>query len=86
MTIDRFNTLNLLDSSVSEYTIDGRGWNESCDDIVLPGIGWISLTGAGTCKVRVQMCGELQSHRREPIMPYDGRMNLHRFTGSHKTT
>ena len=27
------------------FSIDGRGWDEAAVDVVLPGLGWVSITG-----------------------------------------
>lgn len=34
-----------------EFEIQGEGWKTSCVDIVISGLGWISVTGALNCKV-----------------------------------
>ena len=36
-----------------EQSVDvyGRGWEEAAMDIVLPGLGWVAVTGSGDAKV-----------------------------------
>ncbi len=37
------------------FTIHGSGWKKSCKDIVLSGLGWVSVTGAGDCCIKVSL-------------------------------
>ena len=39
------------------FELKGRGWGEACDDIVLPGLGWVAVTGVGDVKVRALIAG-----------------------------
>ena len=29
--------------------VRGRGWDEEAQDLVLPGLGWVAVTGCGEC-------------------------------------
>ena len=37
----------------SEFTIVGDGWKRAGPDVVLSGLGWVSITGAGECLIKV---------------------------------
>ena len=37
----------LGDFGETTFDISGRGWDEAACDIVLPGLGWVSVTGSG---------------------------------------
>ncbi len=37
------------------FTIHGSGWKKACKDIVLSGLGWVSITGAGDCCIKVSL-------------------------------
>ena len=32
--------------------LEGKGWKESCRDVVFSGLGWVSFTGCGLFKVK----------------------------------
>lgn len=40
------------------FQLQGAGWNEASHDIVIAGLGWISVTGAGPITLRVSVAGE----------------------------
>ena len=40
------------------YQLQGAGWSEASHDVVLAGLGWVAVTGAGPLTVRVAMAGE----------------------------
>ena len=56
-TYERFKELGLGRGGGMAFELKGRGWDEASDDIVLPGLGWVALTGAGDVKVRVLIAG-----------------------------
>ena len=43
------------------FDIEGRGWDDAAVDLVLPGLGWVSVTGCGPCSISVV--------RRQPAKP-----------------
>eukprot|EP00936_MAST-01D_sp_MAST-1D-sp1_P002140 g2140.t1 len=67
-----------------EFHIVGRGWREAAADIVLPGLGWVAITGAGECRVVVHVPASVQVELRERcLMPYEAHQKgAARFTGS----
>mmetsp|Transcript_2490 Transcript_2490/g.3509 ORF Transcript_2490/g.3509 Transcript_2490/m.3509 type:complete len:768 (+) Transcript_2490:130-2433(+) len=64
-----------------DIEIDGVGWKEAAADIALRGLGWVSVTGAGTAKVRVSLPKGIGFSVRPPLMPYDVWESTARYTG-----
>ncbi|KAK4534019.1 hypothetical protein CDCA_CDCA01G0044 [Cyanidium caldarium] len=56
-----------------EFTLEGSGWAKSVADLVVPGLGWVSVTGSGTCTVRAWVVGGAEVHQREPLLPEEVR-------------
>jgi len=83
-THERFLDLGLLDSTHTEFVVEGKGWLESGADIVFPGLGWISITGSGICKVRCYVANPQQTrvYLRESLMPYESRWSAKRWNGN----
>jgi ribosome biogenesis GTPase A len=66
-----------------EVKIQGRGWNEVAVDLVLPGLGWIAVTGAGECTVGVSLPRPVRVVTREPLLPEESwKKSASKFTGS----
>lgn len=64
-----------------EIAIDGAGWKEAAADITLRGLGWVAVTGAGVCKVRISVPKGIGVSVRPPLMPYDIWEVAARYTG-----
>lgn len=64
-----------------ELEIDGAGWKEAAADISLRGLGWVSVTGAGTAIVRVGVPEGIGISVRPPLMPFDVWDATARYTG-----
>ena len=64
------------------FDFHGRGWMEACEDVVFPGLGWVSVTGSGQLTVRAILPGQTRAYAREPLMPYESRHNMKKWTGS----
>jgi len=66
--------------------VEGRGWNEAAVDVVLPGLGWVAITGCGECTVSVELPGAVEAISREPLISSEGgkgaRRSQVKFTGS----
>eukprot|EP01042_Synura_sphagnicola_P001100 gene1100-1238_t len=64
-----------------EFEIQGEGWLKSRQDIVISGLGWLSVTGSGQCKVRVTVPSGTSVAVRPSLMPYEAQHNTAKFTG-----
>ena len=75
-----------LDEIMSHWTerklnIKGEGWKTSTCDIVLSGLGWISVTGALDCEITIMAPKEMKIKLREPLMPYETWSTASKYTG-----
>ncbi len=64
-----------------DFEIEGTGWKTSAIDIVISGLGWISVTGALGCKVRVMAPEAVGVRLRSPLMPYETWATTAKWTG-----
>ncbi len=46
---------------------------ESAHDIVLPGLGWVAVTGCGPVTVRLRTAAGLAPILRDPLLPFESR-------------
>lgn len=65
------------------FAVNGQGWKQSCVDVVLSGLGWVSITGAGNARVRVWVPKNVGVFTRSPLMPYEIRQGVSSYTGGH---
>ena len=49
----------------------GDGWRKSSKDIVIAGLGWVSITGVGEVKVRVTVPDGTAVGVRDALLPYE---------------
>lgn len=61
--------------------VGGCGWHEASCDIVMSGLGWFSVTGAGSCVVRVLAPKGVMVVQRDPLMPFEARNSMGKSTG-----
>lgn len=80
-TPERFDELGLEKAPIFTFELAGRGWLESCDDIVFPGLGWVAITCSGTTRLRAQMAGSAVPVLRKPLRPYDVRFTKRKYFG-----
>jgi ribosome biogenesis GTPase A len=59
-----------------EFRVQGAGWKRAAVDVVICGLGWVTITGAGDCRVRVTVPKGVELELREPLMPFDVRTVL----------
>jgi hypothetical protein len=76
--------LDQLERGMEEHIIEvkGTGWKEAAADISLTGLGWVTITGAGTARVKVSVPKGVAVGLRPPLMPYDVWETTAKFTGS----
>ena len=49
--------------------------------IVIAGLGWVSITGAGPCVIKVTAPAGTSISEREPLLPYEASHSTAKFTG-----
>lgn len=76
---ERMEQLGEFENHIVE--IDGMGWKEAAADITLTGLGWVSVTGAGTARVKISVPKGIGVMLRPPLMPFDIEDSTARYTG-----
>ena len=71
---ERYVELGLGKGGGMTFELKGRGWEEASDDIVLPGLGWVAVTGAGDVKVRVLVAGIELTQKEKSIESRDAKV------------
>lgn len=71
----------LGESATYEFEVEGSSWKEGIADIVIPGLGWICITGPGFAKVKVTAPKGLDVHIRDPLLPFEAWSHTASFTG-----
>ena len=61
--------------------ITGEDWNTATTDIVIAGLGWVSVTGPGTCTVKVTVPKGISVVTRPALLPYEAKHSTASFTG-----
>ncbi|PFH37978.1 Nitric-oxide synthase [Besnoitia besnoiti] len=51
-----------------DFCVEGKGWEEAAADIVLSGLGWISVTGCGPLRLRVYVPEEVRVYQRPALV------------------
>lgn len=69
--------------TTKSFSVDGDSWKKSSVDIVLSGLGWISVTGPGRVRVRVCLPKEVGVFTRDPLMPFEVQGGVSAYTGQH---
>jgi len=77
---ERFLALQ-ANSTSSEITIHGQGWETAAVDVVLSGLGWFSVTGSGSCRLRIVAPRGILVTTRDPLLPFESRYSRAKFTG-----
>lgn len=72
----------LGDWTSKSFTAEGEGWKKSCVDVVLSGLGWISVTGPGRVRLRIWVPKGVGVFTREPLMPFETDVGVSKYTGS----
>lgn len=61
--------------------VSGESWRKSETDIVIAGLGWVSITGTGTAVVKVTVPEGTAVDTRPALLPYEAPSTAVRFTG-----
>jgi len=64
------------------FTAQGDGWKRASVDIVLSGLGWVSITGPGSVKLRVNSPYGMGVFTREALMPFEVQAGASKYTGA----
>eukprot|EP00466_Bigelowiella_natans_P000155 jgi/Bigna1/66100/fgenesh1_pg.1_\ len=68
------------------FRVRGIGFTQASTDIVLSGLGWVSVTGSGPCEIKVSGPEGMAIFTREPLMPNEfKRGKASKFTGKRFT-
>jgi len=62
--------------------LEGKGWEEAAYDIVLPGLGWVAITGCGPIQVSIRAPSDMEITVRESLLPFETKTSTAKFTGS----
>jgi 30S ribosome assembly GTPase len=69
--------------SSKTFTAEGAGWKRACVDVVLSGLGWVSVTGAGNVRLRVCAPKGVGVFTRDALMPFEVKASgASRYTGT----
>lgn len=78
-SVERLNQIGPMESQVFE--IYGEGWKSAASDIVIAGLGWVSITGAGPCVIKVTAPAGTSISVRDALLPYEASHSTAKFTG-----
>jgi hypothetical protein len=61
--------------------VEGDAWRKASADVVIAGLGWVSITGPGTCTIKVTVPEGTSVGLRSPLLPYEASHSTASFTG-----
>ena len=64
-----------------EFEVHGDSWKSAATDLVISGLGWVSITGTGPCKIKVTAPQGTTMSQREALLPYEASHSTAKFTG-----
>ncbi len=79
MTKARMAELGPFEAKDFEYS--GNSWKQSSTDIVIAGLGWVSITGPGNAKIRVNVPQGTSVRTRKPLLPFEAQSSVAKFSG-----
>lgn len=78
-SLERLQAIGPMEKTVVD--VNGSGWDKSDCDIVLPGIGWVAVTGPGECKITVTAPKQTVVSLRPALLPYEAKYSTASYTG-----
>lgn len=78
-SLERLEQIGPMEDTI--FDISGDSWKKSACDIVISGLGWISITGPGKFKIKVTAPKGVSINTRDPLMPYEARQTTVQHTG-----
>jgi ribosome biogenesis GTPase A len=64
-----------------DFEVEGSSWKESSTDIVIAGLGWVSVTGPGKASIRVSVPAGTSVRMRPPLLPFEATYTTAKFSG-----
>jgi len=78
-TLERYKEIGPFVSQ--DVVISGESWKKSESDIVIAGLGWVSVTGPGTFTVRITTPEDTLVGLRTALLPYEAPLTTVKFSG-----
>jgi hypothetical protein len=63
------------------FEVEGEGWKQSKYDIVIAGLGWISVTGSGMARLKITVPHGTSVSMRPALLPFEASYSTATFTG-----
>lgn len=61
--------------------VEGDSWQKAAADIVIPGLGWITVTGPGIARVKITSTEGTEISVRPPLLPFEAKHTTASYTG-----
>lgn len=78
-TLERLEAIGPFVESIVE--VEGNSWKEAAADVVLPGLGWVTVTGPGIVRLKVTSIEGADITVRAPLLPFEARHTTATYTG-----
>jgi ribosome biogenesis GTPase A len=78
-TVERLHELGPFQEDT--FIVDGEGWKKSGTDVVIAGLGWVSVTGSGSCTILVRTPQGTKVDVRPAFMPFEATRSTASFSG-----
>jgi len=63
------------------FEVSGSSWRRAARDIVIAGLGWVSITGPGTFRIKVSAPEGTVVSTRDPLMPFEAMSTTVKHSG-----
>jgi hypothetical protein len=78
-TLERLEAIGPFVESIVE--VEGTSWKEAAADVVLPGLGWVTVTGPGLARLKITSIEGADITVRAPLLPFEARHTTATYTG-----